>query len=149
YPDWSPDGTKLVFIKPSAGCQQQLLDIGQTSIFVYGGSLVTVDWNGSAFSNEQVMLAAQGTDNNYYPSWSPDGGYIAFTRADGSGRQRAGGRQRAARDLDHRDRADRQGRGRLQRSVVAGGVVPVPGPRHEKSPRRLVAHGRGLLHSVI
>jgi hypothetical protein len=84
YPDWSPDGSKLVFVKPSAGCQQQILDIGQTSIFVYGGSLTTLDWNGSTFSNEQTILAAQGTDNNYYPSWSPDGGYIAFTRADGT-----------------------------------------------------------------
>jgi dipeptidyl aminopeptidase/acylaminoacyl peptidase len=81
YPDWSPDGSKLVFVRPAALCQEQIINIGQTSIFVYGGSLMTLDWQNGTFANEQVILASKG-DNNYYPSWSPDGGYIAFTRAD-------------------------------------------------------------------
>ncbi len=84
YPDWSPDGKKIVFVAPSALCNPAgFVNFGQDSIFVYGGSLVTMDWNGSSFGNRSVVLASNG-DNNYYPSFSPDGSFIAFSRADGT-----------------------------------------------------------------
>lgn len=87
YPDWSPDGKKLVFVRPAALCKPaQGIGFGQQSIFVYGGSLVTMEWNGSTFANEQVLLQATAQESNYYPSFSPDGAYLAFTRADGKTR---------------------------------------------------------------
>ena len=58
----------------------------QDSIFVYGGSLVTLSVSGDSFSNEQVLLAPQGAENNYYPSYSPDGAYIACQVAGTSSR---------------------------------------------------------------
>jgi hypothetical protein len=83
YPDWSADGGKLVFVSPSAPCTVSgFANFGQDSIFVYGGSLVTMDWNGTTFVNRQVILQAQNGENNYYPAFSPDGSYIAFSRAD-------------------------------------------------------------------
>ena len=83
YPDWSPDGKSLVFVRPSDKCTPSgLFNIGQESIFVYGGSLVTLSYTNGSFSGETVVLAAAAGQNNYYPSYSPDGGYIAFTRAD-------------------------------------------------------------------
>ncbi|HZS37849.1 MAG TPA: hypothetical protein VFF06_13520 [Polyangia bacterium] len=84
YPDWSPDGAHVVFVRPSSLCSPGVLPFGQDSIFVYGGSLVTMDVSNGTFSNEQVLLAPTSGENFYYPSYSPDGKYIAFSRADGT-----------------------------------------------------------------
>lgn len=81
YPDWSWDGNTIVFVRPSALCSPGALDFGQQDIFVYGGSLVTMKWNGTTFTNEQVVVAADASSNNFYPSFSPDGSWIAFARA--------------------------------------------------------------------
>ncbi|MEP6862362.1 MAG: hypothetical protein ABJE66_17185 [Deltaproteobacteria bacterium] len=81
YPDWSWDGNTIVFVRPSALCAPGFLDFGQQDIFVYGGSIVTMQWDGSKFSNEKVVVAADASSNNYYPSFSPDGSWIAFARA--------------------------------------------------------------------
>ena len=40
---------------------------------------MTHDRRGGSFGNEKVLLAGGGGENNYYPSYSPDGNYIAFT----------------------------------------------------------------------
>jgi Tol biopolymer transport system component len=81
FPDWSPDGNTIVFVRPSAHCTASPPDFGQSSIFAYGGSLVTVTNSGGTFGNETVILAAATGENNYYPTYSPDGMYVAFTRA--------------------------------------------------------------------
>jgi hypothetical protein len=83
YPDWSPDGKHIVFVRPSSTCVPAPADFGQSSIYVYGGSLVTMDVSGDSFSNETVIVPVMA-NNNYYPVYSPDGGYIAFTRNDGT-----------------------------------------------------------------
>jgi Tol biopolymer transport system component len=81
YPDWSWDGNTIVFVRPSALCAPGLLDFGQQDIFVYGGSIVTMTWNGTTFADEKVVVAADAASNNFYPSFSPDGSWIAFARA--------------------------------------------------------------------
>jgi Tol biopolymer transport system component len=81
YPDWSWDGKSIVFVRPTALCSPGVFDFGQKDIFVYGGSIVTMQWNGSTFTNEQVVVAPGGGFNNYYPAFSPDGSWIAFARA--------------------------------------------------------------------
>ncbi len=82
YPDWSWDGNTLVFVRPTALCQPGIVNFGQDNIFVYGGALVTMRWNGSQFVDEQVVVPASASANNYYPAFSPDGSWIAFARAD-------------------------------------------------------------------
>ena len=83
FPDWSPDGTKLVFVRPTALCSPTGVNFGQASIFVYGGALVTLTADGAGgFGNETVLVPAAAGQNNYYPSFSPDGSWVAFTRAD-------------------------------------------------------------------
>lgn len=85
FPDWSPDGGKIVFVRPSTPCVTGPLgDWGQDSVIGFGGALVTMDYDATAgtFSNEQVIFPSDKR-NAYYPSYSPDGSWIAFTRTDG------------------------------------------------------------------
>ncbi len=81
FPDWSPDGSTIVFVKPTGPCTPGLPNFGQASIYAYGGSLVTLTSAGGTWGNEKVLLQAAAGENNYYPSFSPDGKLVAFTRA--------------------------------------------------------------------
>jgi Tol biopolymer transport system component len=63
-PEWSPDGTRLVFISPCPKNQESYP----------GSSLFLIDADGG---NLTPLPGAPGGD--YDPSWSPYGGKIAFT----------------------------------------------------------------------
>jgi Tol biopolymer transport system component len=70
-PDWSPDGTRLVFISPCDGNQE-----------IYAGAalfLINVDGTGLA-----QLPSVFGGD--FDPSWSPDGTKIAFSSIRSNGR---------------------------------------------------------------
>lgn len=81
FPDWSPDGSTIVFVRSATACTPSQPNFGQASIYAYGGSLVSVTSSGGTWGNEKVLLQAAAGENNYYPSFSPDGKWIAFTRA--------------------------------------------------------------------
>ncbi|MBT8493243.1 MAG: PD40 domain-containing protein [Deltaproteobacteria bacterium] len=70
-PDFSPDGTKLVYVKYATGNQ----------IYMFEGSLVTrtIDTAGT-FGAETVLVPSE-TMNVYYPTWSPDGQWILFNKS--------------------------------------------------------------------
>lgn len=80
-PDFSPDGKEIVFSRSSMDpCLFGILCI---NLSVTGGSLYAVPFNGMAgFGAERLILQSDGS-NNYYPSYSPDGRFIAFNRAGG------------------------------------------------------------------
>ena len=85
FPDWSPDGNSIVFVRTATACTPSAPNFGQASIFVYGGSLVTMTTTtAAARQRDRCVLQAAAGENNYYPSFSPDGQYIAFTRAPSS-----------------------------------------------------------------
>ncbi|MBN2499596.1 MAG: serine/threonine-protein kinase [Anaerolineales bacterium] len=63
-PEWSPDGTQIVFISPCQGANQQL---NLTS------RLYTINVDGTGI---KPLSTEQGSS---YPAWSPDGNYILFT----------------------------------------------------------------------
>ena len=90
-PDWSIDGTTVVFVEPSAVADwdpngspnRAFTGSRDDDDHMFGGSLYTVGYLGAgAFGNPTVFLQSGG-ENNYYPSYSPDQpmSYIIFNRA--------------------------------------------------------------------
>lgn len=63
-PDWSPDGTYLVFVSPCSGKQEQYK----------GSSLFIINPDGSG-----LVSLATTPGGDFEPAWSPDGQLIAFT----------------------------------------------------------------------
>jgi hypothetical protein len=82
-PDWSVDGTTLVYVQPAAVAQYGgLAGARNDDMHMFGGSLYTVPYNGGGmFGTPAVYLQSNG-ENNYYPSYSPDNpmSYIIFNR---------------------------------------------------------------------
>lgn len=71
-PDWSPDGKNIVFAKGQGGITG-----------VNGASLETLKFDGANWVPGQVLVP-YGGQNNYYPSYSPDNGWVLFNRSSGS-----------------------------------------------------------------
>jgi len=74
HPDLSVDGTKLVYVHPNANSGISDWNFDGGSIFMR-----TYDAATNTFGPEQ-QLVADG-QNNYYPSFSPDGQWILFNKA--------------------------------------------------------------------
>ena len=77
-PDWSPDSSTVVFARGS-GCPP-IIGCGSTP-GVSAASLLLSKVNGTTFAAATPLVTASGSDNNYYPSFSPDGVYVAFNRS--------------------------------------------------------------------
>jgi hypothetical protein len=72
HPDLSADGTRLVYAQMPAGTVDWSFNGGK--IFTR-----TFDPNTNTFGPEQLLVA--DTNNNYYPSLSPDGKWVLFNRS--------------------------------------------------------------------
>jgi hypothetical protein len=83
-PDWSPDGSSVVFVVPAG----EFTNWKQDDAHIYGGTLWTVPYTGNGtFGTPKVFLQSNG-ENNYYPSYSPDvnpTSFIIFNRVDATG----------------------------------------------------------------
>lgn len=77
HPELSPDGTTLANVET----QQRLYDFQVT-----GGSIVTRSFDDATNSFGPVKMLVPDAPNagNFYPSWSPDGQWILFTRTIGN-----------------------------------------------------------------
>jgi hypothetical protein len=82
-PDWSPDGKTVIYVLPNKVAQWDgVLGFGTRNDddHEFGGSLYTIPNNGNnAFGTPTVFLKSNG-ENNYYPSYSPDGQFVVFDR---------------------------------------------------------------------
>lgn len=72
-PDLSPDGTVLVYVRPGLAGSDFDFKLGQIWIRSYDAAT-------HSFGAE-TQLVNDGS-NNFFPSWSPDGQWIAFNRTD-------------------------------------------------------------------
>jgi hypothetical protein len=71
-PDLSPDGTKLVYVRPNTYHADWTFDGGQIYWRTYDQATDTF--------GPETPLVTDG-QNNYYPSWSPDGNWVLFNHA--------------------------------------------------------------------
>jgi hypothetical protein len=81
-PDWSIDGTEIVYVVPAGEFTWRSDDA-----HIYGGSLYTAPYTGNGtFGSPSPLLQSSG-ENNYYPSYSPDVPmtYVIFNRVDNMG----------------------------------------------------------------
>jgi hypothetical protein len=69
-PDWSPDGTQLVFASGKGDAPG-------------GSSLVLIPWTGSAWGQPDELLAPLNDTSNLFPMFDPLGEWIAFANGEG------------------------------------------------------------------
>jgi hypothetical protein len=78
-PDWSVDDKNVVFVMPTKIANSGFSGSGD-DMHVFGGSLWVLPYNGNgSFGAASALITSQG-ENNYYPSYSPDGSFILFNR---------------------------------------------------------------------
>ena len=89
-PDWSIDGTTLVYVQPAGDFKTIAptpTNWRDDDAHIFGGSLYTVPYTGmGTFGTPTAILTSSG-ENNYYPSYSPDNpmSFIIFNRVAGAG----------------------------------------------------------------
>jgi WD40 repeat protein len=76
-PDWSADGKTVVFVRDSSSSCPLGLCGSQPGVSM--GTLMLTSVSGTSFSGETTLVAGGG--DNYYPSLSPDGAWVAFNRS--------------------------------------------------------------------
>ena len=74
-PNWSPDGSKLVY----SGC-----DAGASALGGANCSLYTQTWNAATnrFGGETLIASPGPNETLYYPTFSPDSQWVAYNRSE-------------------------------------------------------------------
>lgn len=75
-PDWSPDGEHIVYVSFPGRSTLGLFD----SNGITSGSIVRLDRVGGAWTVGPTLVASSG-DNNFHPSYSPDGQFVIYNRS--------------------------------------------------------------------
>jgi hypothetical protein len=85
HPDWSPDGSKLVFVGVAPNDYHQS-DKGYPifdDVHFRRGSIYLMTNSEGKWSKPRLLVASSSGNNNYYPTFSPKGDWIAFNRSSG------------------------------------------------------------------
>lgn len=72
-PDWSPDGNHIVYVETATPPPFNTASVSS-------GSIHTVRLEGTTWVPGPVLVARAG-ENNFYPSYSPDGRWVVFNRS--------------------------------------------------------------------
>jgi hypothetical protein len=74
-PDWSPDGQHIVLVR--------MTGTANSDMSFSGGEIVQASWDGTTLGTPEVLVPRASDHNNYYPTYSPDGKWIAYNRSTG------------------------------------------------------------------
>ncbi len=79
-PDWSADGARVVFARSgtSTPCFGGICPVNPG---VDTASLFLSQVSGTSFGAPTQLVSGGASNNNYYPSFSPDGAFVAFNRS--------------------------------------------------------------------
>jgi hypothetical protein len=77
-PDFAPDDSVVVFAKPLVS---PCMVANMCSPGITKGSLMLLYRAGDSWWPEQVLVAQSGSENNYYPAFSPDGEWVIYNNA--------------------------------------------------------------------
>lgn len=72
HPDFSPNGDAIVYTVPASATQDWIMS---------GGTIVTQAFDATTDTFGSPVVLVDTDENNYYPSYSPDGAWIAFNRS--------------------------------------------------------------------
>jgi hypothetical protein len=82
-PDWGPDGKSVTFVVPTSlatWTDTYMSIMLNDDTHVFGGSVYQSTYSGGTFGAPTPLVTSAG-ENNYYPSYSPDGTLLIFDRA--------------------------------------------------------------------
>ncbi len=77
FPEWSPDGREIVATLASGD---------ERPWSVTNGYLVVIPYDDGRFGAARVIVPKEPALSHFYPTWSPDGRYVAFASAPTMGR---------------------------------------------------------------
>ena len=80
-PDWAPEGTRVVYAEPATVIP---FPVGTPGISKGSLKVLNFDPKTGKFSSTSRTLVASAGENNYYPTFSPDGKWVVFNRSSGS-----------------------------------------------------------------
>jgi hypothetical protein len=76
HPEWSPDDKSIALTLSTAGASDYSVSTGSIGILPYHEGV-----SGDGAFGPVEVLVPTGTDFNFYPTWSPDGHWLAFSTA--------------------------------------------------------------------
>jgi hypothetical protein len=81
-PDWAPDDSAVLYAAPPANSTTYFLN-GQDDEWFLDASIKSAPWDpvNKRLGTPTVLLQATGTQNFYYPTFSPEGSLIAYNYA--------------------------------------------------------------------